>query len=129
MIDFTSALYLGMRHAHGTLPPWLQLTTGRPAALKEAPEAVRLSEDIAQLLRCERALLAPSTLHLFWDLFESWPRVASLFTRTRGLIRSLAGASSVRAHGESPSPSFLSTTPIRSRRSCGAIAREAVTPS
>ena len=70
MIDFTSALYLGMRHAHGTLPPWLQLTTGRPAALKEAPEAVRLSEDIAQLLRCERALLAPSTLHLFWDLFD-----------------------------------------------------------
>jgi 8-amino-7-oxononanoate synthase len=70
MIDFTSALYLGMRHAHWALPPWLRLTTGRPAALEEPPEANRLSQDIARLLRCERAILAPSTLHLFWDLFD-----------------------------------------------------------
>jgi 8-amino-7-oxononanoate synthase len=70
MIDFTSALYLGMRHAHWALPPWRQLTTGRPAALKEPPEADRLSQDIARLLGCERAILAPSTLHLFWDLFD-----------------------------------------------------------
>jgi 8-amino-7-oxononanoate synthase len=70
MIDFTSALYLGMRHADRTLPLWSQLTTGRPAALREAPEAERLEQDIARLLRCERAVLAPSTLHLFWDLFN-----------------------------------------------------------
>jgi 8-amino-7-oxononanoate synthase len=70
MIDFTSALYLGMRHAFWELPHWRQLTTGRPAALEQAPEADRLSQDIAQWLHCERALLAPSTLHLFWDLFD-----------------------------------------------------------
>jgi hypothetical protein len=126
MIDFTSALYLGMRHAHWALPPWLRLTTGRPAALEEPPEANRLSQDIARLLRCERAILAPSTLHLFWDLFDV---LASPFTSTRGLARSLAGASSARTQRESLSPSFLNTIPIRLRRSCAAIAREAVTPS
>ena len=70
MIDFTSALYLGIHHAHQALPPWVRLTTGRPAALEPASEAERLSQDIAQLLHCERAILAPSTLHLFWDLFD-----------------------------------------------------------
>ncbi len=70
MLDFTSVLYLGFRHAHSALRPWAQLTTGRPAALEPAPEAVALAQDLAQLLDCERAVLAPSTLHLFWDLFD-----------------------------------------------------------
>jgi 8-amino-7-oxononanoate synthase len=70
MLDFRSVLYLGFRHAHWTLRPWVQLTTGRPAALEPAPEAVALEQDLAQLLGCERAILAPSTLHLFWDLFD-----------------------------------------------------------
>ena len=70
MLDFTSALYLGFRHAHHTLRSWAQLTTGRPAALEPAPEAERVAQDLAQLLRCERAVLAPSTLHLYWDLFD-----------------------------------------------------------
>jgi 8-amino-7-oxononanoate synthase len=70
MLDFTSALYLGFRHAHDALRPWAQLTTGRPAALEPAPEAVVLAQDLAQLLGCEGAVLAPSTLHLFWDLFD-----------------------------------------------------------
>lgn len=70
MIDFSSALYLGICHAHRALPPWFQLTTGRPAALEEPPEADRLSHDIARLLGCERAIVARSTLHLFWDLFD-----------------------------------------------------------
>jgi 8-amino-7-oxononanoate synthase len=70
MLDFTSVLYLGFRHAHSALRPWAQLTTGRPAALEPAPEAVALAQDLAQLLGCERAVLAPSTLHLFWDLFD-----------------------------------------------------------
>jgi 8-amino-7-oxononanoate synthase len=69
MLDFTSVLYLGFRHAHSTLRPWGQLTTGRPAALEESPEAIALARDLALLLRCERAILAPSTLHLYWDLF------------------------------------------------------------
>ncbi len=69
-LDFTSALYLGFRHAHGTLRPWAQLTTGRPAALERTPEAERVAAALAQLMRCERAALAPSTLHLYWDLFD-----------------------------------------------------------
>jgi 8-amino-7-oxononanoate synthase len=70
MIDFTSVLYLGFRHAHDTLRPWAQLTTGRPAALEPAPEAQRVARDLAELLHCEGALIMPSTLHLYWDLFD-----------------------------------------------------------
>lgn len=70
MLDFTSVLYLGLRHAHHTLQPWAQLTTGRPAALEPAPEAVAVAHDLAQFLRCERAVLSPATLHLYWDLFD-----------------------------------------------------------
>jgi 8-amino-7-oxononanoate synthase len=65
MLDFTSVLYLGIRHAHHTLRPWAQLTTGRPAALEPAPQAVAVAQDLARLLGCERAVLAPSTLHLY----------------------------------------------------------------
>ncbi|MCI0598803.1 MAG: hypothetical protein L0Y60_04665 [Beijerinckiaceae bacterium] len=70
MLDFTFALYLGIRHAHRTLPPWTQLTTGRPASFAEAEEADRVAQDLARLLRCERAALAPSTLHIYLDLFQ-----------------------------------------------------------
>jgi len=70
MIDFTSALYLGMRHPHQSLRPWTELTTGRPAALESPREAERLARQLARLLGCERATLGTSTLHLFWDLFE-----------------------------------------------------------
>jgi len=34
----TSALYLGMRHPHNSLRPWVELTTGRPAAIEVAAE-------------------------------------------------------------------------------------------
>jgi 8-amino-7-oxononanoate synthase len=70
MLDFTSVLYLGFRHAHSALRPWEQLTTGRPAALEQAPQALALTHGLAKLLGCERAVLAPSTLHLYWDLFD-----------------------------------------------------------
>jgi 8-amino-7-oxononanoate synthase len=69
VLDFTSACYLGLRHASQHLPPWAQLTTGVPAALAEAPISIRIAADLAPLLGGERATLAPSTLHLFWDLF------------------------------------------------------------
>jgi 8-amino-7-oxononanoate synthase len=70
MIDFTSALYLGMRHPHQSLRPWTELTTGRPAALESPREAERLARQLARLQGSERATLGTSTLHLFWDLFE-----------------------------------------------------------
>jgi 8-amino-7-oxononanoate synthase len=68
-LDFTSALYLGMRHASRNLRPWPQLTTGAPAALITPAPALHLARQLAVLQGCEAATLAPSTLHLFWDLF------------------------------------------------------------
>jgi 8-amino-7-oxononanoate synthase len=69
-LDFTSALYLGIRHPSRSLRPWWQLTTGKPAALETTPSAQAVAEALAQLQGCERAILLPSTLHLFFDLFE-----------------------------------------------------------
>lgn len=68
MLDFTSALYLGLRHPRHALRPWMQLTTGRPAALGSVAGAEDVEQQLASLVGCERALLAPSTFHLFWDL-------------------------------------------------------------
>lgn len=69
MIDFSSALYLGLRHPAATLGAWPALTTGKPAALHEAPAARALAAQLAQLQRLPAATLLPSTLHLFLDLF------------------------------------------------------------
>lgn len=69
MLDFTSALYLGMRHESRSLRPWVQLSTGRPAALAEPSGSQTVAQALARLQSCERSTLAPSTLHLFWDLF------------------------------------------------------------
>ena len=70
MLDFTSCLYLGMRHEHGRLRPWRQLTAGRPAALCTSAQEDRVAAALAQFLRCESGALASSTLHIFWDLFD-----------------------------------------------------------
>ena len=69
MLDFTSALYLGMCHPSRSLPPWGQFTTGRPAALASPPRASAVADQLAALQGCGAATLVPSTLHLFWDLF------------------------------------------------------------
>ncbi len=69
MLDFTSALYLGIRHPSWSLRPWTSLTTGAPAALVTAGGVRRLERALATLIGCERATLGPSTLHLFWDFF------------------------------------------------------------
>ncbi len=69
MLDFTSALYLGMRHPSWSLRPWVQFTMGRPAALASPASASVVAEQLAALQGCEAAMLMPSTLHLFWDLF------------------------------------------------------------
>jgi 8-amino-7-oxononanoate synthase len=78
MLDFTSALYLGMRHPSGTLRPWRQFTTGVPAALASPALAHTTAQALASLQGCEAATFAPSTLHLFWDLF----RVLTVGTET-----------------------------------------------
>lgn len=68
MLDFTSALYLGMRHPTRTLPSWQALTSGRPATLDEPEGARSVAMALARLQGCETGTLLPSTLHLFWDL-------------------------------------------------------------
>lgn len=70
MIDFTSSLYLGLEHGSESLPGWKRLTLGKPAALAPVPGSRDAETELARLTGCERALLAPSTLHLFWDLFS-----------------------------------------------------------
>jgi 8-amino-7-oxononanoate synthase len=69
MLDFTSALYLGMRHGRDELEPWTQLTQGRPAALERPRGEAAVAARLAALMGCERAFVGVSTLHLFWDLF------------------------------------------------------------
>jgi 8-amino-7-oxononanoate synthase len=69
VLDFTSALYLGLQHPSHSLRPWQKLTTGAPAALVEAVEAREISQALAELQGCEAATLGTSTFHLAWDLF------------------------------------------------------------
>lgn len=69
MLDFTSALYLGLHHPSSVLQPWDRLTLGVPAALEELPGSAELAARVAQWVGGERGLLATSTLHAFWDLF------------------------------------------------------------
>lgn len=68
MPDFTSALYLGLRHPAHALRPWGQFTAGVPSALRESAEARQTASRLAALIGCESAVVSPSTLHLFWDL-------------------------------------------------------------
>ena len=69
MLDFTSALYLGFDHESCELRPWKRFTTGVPAAQGTPRIARELARALAALQGCERSTVAPSTLHLFWDLF------------------------------------------------------------
>jgi 8-amino-7-oxononanoate synthase len=70
MLDFTSALYLGLRHDSRSLAGWSALTSGTSAALAEPPEAGALAQALAAKMGFARGLLGPSTLHVFHDLFE-----------------------------------------------------------
>ena len=69
MVDFTSSLYLGMRHKTAELLKWSQLTTGVPAALWEPVKSREIGRAIAHMQGLETGRLAPSTLHLYWDLY------------------------------------------------------------
>jgi 8-amino-7-oxononanoate synthase len=66
--DFTSALYLGLRHPSRALRPWEALTRGAPAALLPVPGAARVARRWAALQGAEACVLVPSTLHAAWDL-------------------------------------------------------------
>ena len=87
MLDFTSSLYLGFWHGSGSIRPWAQLTTGVPAALAEPPGAAAVAQALAHLQGSERATLASSSLHLFWDVFGL---LADTFRRGEASPSSLA---------------------------------------
>lgn len=70
MVDFTSALYLGLRHPTWALRPWTQVSLGKPAAIQSPPGAAHVGRQLAELQGCEASTLGPSTFHLFWDLFD-----------------------------------------------------------
>jgi len=70
MPDFTSSLYLGMKHSSTELAGWSQLTTGVPAALYETAQCKYVGNYLAGMQSCEKGIVAPSTLHLYLDLFD-----------------------------------------------------------
>jgi 8-amino-7-oxononanoate synthase len=78
MIDFASALYLGLQHPAAQLDDYAALTTGTPASLAAAPLANRLAAQAAALQGCEAGLVAPSTLHLAIDVFDRLARTHAL---------------------------------------------------
>lgn len=84
MVDFTSALYLGMRHPSGSLGDWEALTLGRPSALREPSDAEAVAADLARLQGCQAGVLGPSTLHLFWDLFAMLGKGSVVILRDEG---------------------------------------------
>jgi 8-amino-7-oxononanoate synthase len=69
VLDFTSALYLGLRHPSPSLGSWSGLTTGKPAVLQPPPGSAAVAGRFAAMVGCESASPVASTLHLFWDLF------------------------------------------------------------
>lgn len=69
--DFTSSQYLAICHSSDILRPWRQLTTGTPAAVRRVPGAQTVAAGLANLQGCDQVTLLPSTLHLFFDLFEA----------------------------------------------------------
>src|SRR6187431_2020546 len=79
MLDFTSALYLGLRHPSASLTPWPALSSGRPSALADATGADAVAMEFARLAGCEAGMLLPSTLHLFFDLFATLPPRSTYF--------------------------------------------------
>jgi 8-amino-7-oxononanoate synthase len=72
VLDFTSALYLGLQHPSTAIRSWAHLTQGVPAALRESEDSRRIAGDLASLIGGEAGTLMPSTLHAFWDLFGTF---------------------------------------------------------
>jgi 8-amino-7-oxononanoate synthase len=76
--DFTSALFLGQRHASAGLHPWTEFTTGVPAALRELPDAAELALAIADQQHAGSGLVARSALHGMIDVMQVLPRSGDL---------------------------------------------------
>lgn len=70
MMDFTSSLYLGMQHNSTEISAWGQLSSGVPAALFEPAQSKLLGSLIANNQGLESGFVAPSTLHIYHDLYS-----------------------------------------------------------
>jgi 8-amino-7-oxononanoate synthase len=68
-LNFSDSRYLGLRHGSRELEVWNDLTSGVPAAFFENPGAIEAGKAIARLQGLADGVVAPSTLHLFWDWF------------------------------------------------------------
>lgn len=79
MIDFASALYLGMQHPSRDAAGYAALTTGTPASLASSPLAREVAAQAAALQGCEAGMVAASTLHLSIDVLDR-------LGRTHGLV-------------------------------------------
>ncbi|MCI5145312.1 MAG: pyridoxal phosphate-dependent aminotransferase family protein, partial [Candidatus Electrothrix sp. AR3] len=53
-LDFTSALYLGLRHPSRSLRSWSALTAGAPATLVSPGGTDQAAQVLADLIGCER---------------------------------------------------------------------------
>ena len=79
MLDFTSALYLGLRHP-SAVPRAMGPTHERAAGcITHDSESRMLAQALANLVGCARATLGSSTLHLFWDLFGMLDRRQAIY--------------------------------------------------
>ncbi len=78
-LNFTSALYLGIKHDSKTLKKFTQLTTGTPAALGLPPGSRATAYRLANLIGCDDGVLGSSTFQLFWDLFQLLARKRTSF--------------------------------------------------
>jgi 8-amino-7-oxononanoate synthase len=73
-LDFTSSLFLGLRHPSAGLPSWASLTTGAPAALGEAPGALAVGRAVARSQGAGAGVVSRSTLHALTDVMGALVR-------------------------------------------------------
>jgi 8-amino-7-oxononanoate synthase len=78
MIDFASALYLGLRHPAREAGVYDALTTGHPAALAASPLVRPLAARAAALQGTQAGMVGASTLHLAIDAFDRLGRTHAL---------------------------------------------------
>lgn len=74
VLDFTSSLFLGFRHASASLPAWSALITGVPAVLREAAGAGQVGAAVAASQGAQSGIVARSTLHALTDVLGTLPR-------------------------------------------------------
>ena len=69
-VDFTSSLYLNLKHPYHQIGPWASLTTGKPAGLYEPHIARQVALDVARLKGFQDGIVGKSSLHFFWDVIH-----------------------------------------------------------